>query len=265
MTTRRTSEASHSPISRGRSHPTETRENYDSTSSQFGFEPLERLSPSLVPSMTTEGFQTCAVPSSHEDSLEKAPPANKVWSESTKIEEVVCPLLIHSPVGYHRRMGRGRVDFDRGIARLASYARHHGHASPKATEIWLEWSVGLWVSALRTKFRSGKLTAAQIIAAEEIGVRFVPPYRDPKPKPPTRAERQERDFLDKLTWLEDYFRQYGHINVPQLDGTAKWPTAGRWIARLRSSYRRGTLPSAVIRKAEQMKISWNPGPGKRTW
>src|SRR5699024_12763211 len=63
-------------------------------------------------------------------------------------------------------------------------------------------SVGLWVSALRTKFRSGKLTAAQIIAAEEIGVRFVPPYRDPKPKPPTRAERQERDFLDKLTWLD---------------------------------------------------------------
>jgi hypothetical protein len=162
-------------------------------------------------------------------------------------------------------MGRGRVDFDRGIARLASYARHHGHANPKATEIWLEWSVGLWVSALRTKFRSGKLSAAQIIAAEEIGVRFVPPYRDPKPKPPTRAERQERDFLDKLTWLEDYFRQYGHINVPQLDGTAKWPTAGRWIARLRSSYRRGTLPSAVIRKAEQMKISWNPGTGKRTW
>src|SRR5699024_5945090 len=38
MATKRTSEASRSSMSRGRSHPTETRENYDSTSIQCGFE-----------------------------------------------------------------------------------------------------------------------------------------------------------------------------------------------------------------------------------
>ena len=162
-------------------------------------------------------------------------------------------------------MSRGRVDFDRGIARLASYARYHGHANPKAAEIWLGWRIGLWVSALRVKFRSGKLAADQITIAEEIGVRFFPPYRDPKPKPPTRAERRESSYLERLTWLEDYFRLYGHINVPQLEGTAEWPTAGRWIARLRSSYRNKALPQAVVRKAEQMGICWNPGPGKRSW
>jgi hypothetical protein len=74
METTRTSKASSSAYSRGKRHPTETPVISDSTSIQFGFESLERLSPSLVPSMTTEGFQTCAVLSSHEDSLEKAPP-----------------------------------------------------------------------------------------------------------------------------------------------------------------------------------------------
>lgn len=162
-------------------------------------------------------------------------------------------------------MGRGRVDFDRGIGRLASYARYQGHANPKVAEIWLGWRVGLWVSALRTKFRSGRLSDAQIAAAEEIGVRFSPPYRDPKPKPPTRTERKESNYLERLAWLEDYFRQYGHINVPQVGGTNEWPTAGRWIARLRSSYRHEQLPQTVVREAERMGICWNPGPGKCNW
>ena len=160
-------------------------------------------------------------------------------------------------------MGRGKVDFDRGLARLASYARYHGHASPKSNEIWLGWRIGLWVSALRLKYRSGKLSSSQIAEAEEVGVRFVPPYRGPKPKPPTRKERQEGNYLERLGWLEGYFNRHGHINIPQINGTPEWPAAGRWIARLRSSYRRKSLPKAVVREAERMGICWNPGPGKR--
>lgn len=160
-------------------------------------------------------------------------------------------------------MGRGRVDFDHGIARLASYARYHGHANPKADEVWLKWSVGLWVANLRVKFRSGKLTDPQIAAAQDIGVRFTPPYRDPKPKPPSRAERIERDYLRRLEWLEDYFRQNGHINVPQVEGIDGWSGAGRWIARLRGLYREGSLSQAVVRKAERMGICWAPGKGTK--
>ncbi|WP_413334523.1 helicase associated domain-containing protein [Brevibacterium sp. GP-SGM9] len=156
------------------------------------------------------------------------------------------------------------MDFERGITRLASYARYHGHANPKAAEIWLGWRIGLWVSNLRVKYRSGRLTDAQIAAAEEIGVRFTPPYRDPKTKPLTRAEKQEDNYLERLSWLKDYYLRYGHINVPQLEGTDDWPTAGRWITRLRGSYRRGTLPQAVVHEAEQMSIRWNPGPGRRS-
>src|SRR5699024_2368626 len=151
------------------------------------------------------------------------------------------------------------------MARLASYARYHGHASPRADEVWLKWSVGLWVSTLRKKFRSGKLTDSQIATAEDIGVRFTPPYRDPKLKPPSRAERRERDYLKQFGRLEDYFRQNGHINVQQTRGTNDWPGAGRWIARLRGLYRQGVLPQTIVREAERLNICWNPGPGKRGW
>lgn len=161
-------------------------------------------------------------------------------------------------------MGRGRVDFDRGIARLSSYARYHGHANPTVNEVWLKWSVGLWVSQLRVKYRSNRLTTEQIAEAEAIGVRFEPPYRDPKPKPPTRDERRERNYLTRLSWLEDFYREHGHINVPQLQGTVDWPGAGQWIASLRGRYRRETLPQSVVEAAETMNIAWNPGPGIRS-
>lgn len=162
-------------------------------------------------------------------------------------------------------MGRGRVDFDRGIARLSAYAREHGHANPKAHEEWLTWRVGLWVSSLRVKYRAGKLTDEQVAAAETIGVRFAPPYRDPKPKPPTRAERREVELLRQLGRLEGYFQKHGHINVPQLRGTSTWPGAGRWIARLRSNHRENKLPQSVVIKAESMNIVWDPGPGCRSY
>lgn len=162
-------------------------------------------------------------------------------------------------------MGRGRVDFERGLARLSAYARENGHANPKAHEVWLTWKVGLWVSNLREKYRKGRLTDEQVAAAEAIGVRFVPPYRDPKPKPPSRAERRESDLLLKFEWLEEYFQEHGHINVPQLQGISTWPGAGRWVARLRYQYRNGLLPQTVANKAESLKIDWAPGPGRRSY
>ena len=160
-------------------------------------------------------------------------------------------------------MGRGRVDFSRGINRLSSYARIFGHANPKAHEVWLGWTIGLWVSNLRSKYRRGKLTEEQIAEAESIGVRFQPPYRDRKPKPPTRAERRESDLLCRLSKLEPFYRKHDHINVKQLYGVDGWPGAGRWIAALRAKYWHDTLPESVVRKAEDLNIRWSMHGGSR--
>lgn len=146
---------------------------------------------------------------------------------------------------------------------MSSYARFHGHANPKADEEWLSWRVGLWVSALRTKFRAGKLTDENIAAAEAIGLRLSPPYRDPKPKPPTRAERVENRMLGRLTQLSGFYQEHKHINVRQVEGIDGWPGAGRWITRIRGLYRQGRLPQSVIVFAEEMNIDWAPGQGHR--
>lgn len=160
-------------------------------------------------------------------------------------------------------MGRGRVDFERGIARLSSYARFHGHASPKSDDDWLGWRAGLWVYSLRAKFRAGKLTDEQVAEAKAVGVRFEPPYRDTKPKPPTKAKRRESEMIQRLAQLDGFFAEHGHINVKQHDGVEGWPRAGAWITRLRTHYRQGSLSNTVVRAAEAMGIVWNPGPGRR--
>lgn len=160
-------------------------------------------------------------------------------------------------------MGRGRVNFERGIARLSSYARIHGHASPKNDEVWLGWRVGLWVYNLRAKFRSGKLTERQIAEAKAIGVRFAPPYRSAQPKPPNRMQRREEDMIQKLSLLGAYFSEHGHINVKQHDGVEGWPRAGAWLTRFRGYYRQDLLTEIVVRTAEAMNVDWNPGQGRR--
>lgn len=83
--------------------------------------------------------------------------------------------------------------------------------------------LGPWVASLRVKLRSNKLTDDQVATAEDIGVRFSPPYRGPKPKPPSRAKRKEGEYVERLKRLDDFYSQHGHINVPQLVDTEELP------------------------------------------
>lgn len=160
-------------------------------------------------------------------------------------------------------MGRGRVDFDRGLARLSSYVRAHGHGDIKSNEVWLDWKIGLWVSNLRKKYRDSKLTDQQVDALQIIGIRLSPPYQTPKPKPPSKTVRIELEMLRRLERLEEHYRKHKHINISQFNGVKHWAAAGRWIASLRCKYRSGALSPAVIRKAEELNIEWNPGRGNR--
>lgn len=148
------------------------------------------------------------------------------------------------------------VDFERGMARLASYARVYGHANPKNTEVWLDWRIGLWVRALREKQRAGKLSENREVEARNIGVRFEPPYRE-KPVQATGAQRREAKQLEQLEKLKPFYNRHRHINVKQVEGVDDWPTAGAWVARLRQAYRQRKLPMSVIEKAEAMGIAWN--------
>ena len=162
-------------------------------------------------------------------------------------------------------MGNRKVDFDTGIYRLGSYARKYGHANPKSHEIWLSWRIGLWVSHLRKKYRNEQLSPTQITIAKNTGVIFEPPYRPRKADKRPREDQRVDRLLNSLSRLDPFFIDHGHINVGQLSSLNSWPAAGRWIARLRSMYRQGTLPGEVQRKAEALNIDWNPGGGCRKY
>lgn len=77
----------------------------------------------------------------------------------------------------------------------------------------------------------------------------------------TRHEWKITAYLDQLRRLEVFYKQPGHINVPQLISTDEWPGAGRCFARIRSLRRAGALPQAIVDSAEKMSIIWIPGQG----
>lgn len=110
---------------------------------------------------------------------------------------------------------------------------------------------------MREKCRVGKFSDEQIAEAPAAGVGFGRPYRDPKPKLLSSAERREQDLLARLERSHPCFREHGHVNVRQVRGVAGWPVAGRWVASLRTRHCRGQLPDSVVEAAEAMGITWN--------
>lgn len=158
------------------------------------------------------------------------------------------------------------VSVDVGLQRLAGYAREHGHANPRTRTVWLGWAIGVWLREVRKKKRRGKLTLEQIDAAESLGVDWDPPKgRRPTSEVlrPSRKQSREARLHSSLDRLVPYWQTHGNIDVLQLTGTADWPQAGRFVCRLRTLRREGTLPDSVEKRATEMGIVWDPPIGRR--
>jgi hypothetical protein len=71
------------------------------------------------------------------------------------------------------------------------------------------------------------------------------------------GEAVDRDeALDRLERSE-FFKEKGHINVPQRQSWGDWH-AGHWVMRLRMVYREGKLSHRHIKRAEKLGIRWEP-------
>lgn len=157
------------------------------------------------------------------------------------------------------------VSTEAGLLRLAGYAREHGHANPPVRTVWLDWKIGIWVRELRKKKRLGLLTAAQVEQAERLGTDWDPPSGRQRTAPPrpTRQQQREARLHVSLDRLIPYWHEHGDINVLQVLGIAGWSQAGRFVCRLRTLRRQGTLPTTVEERATTMGIDWDPPPGRR--
>lgn len=166
---------------------------------------------------------------------------------------------------YNKKMRPGTVDMATGTARLKSYAREKGHANPKTKEVWLTWNIGLWVGAVRKRYRDGKLTEQEIEALITIGLKLNPPYRISKREKQKQQARERRvqRMMVKLHRLDAYHQIHGHINVKQTEILHHFPNAGRWITYLRTLRRHGTLPSEIETYANRHNIDWDPNLGRK--
>ena len=61
---------------------------------------------------------------------------------------------------------------------------------------------------------------------------------------------------------EEYYRDYGGLNIPILYRTRDGINLGSWIGRLRRDYKNGTLPREKIESMEAIGMIWSVGRGR---
>jgi len=114
------------------------------------------------------------------------------------------------------------------------------------------FSVSNWVATERGKFNKGKLKGWQIEKLESIGFEWI------VNRAPT-YERSVDDFLEKITLLESYKKEFGDCNVPQKFKNPKYAGLGKWINEQRYCYKakRNILTQERIDILEELGIVWD--------
>lgn len=114
------------------------------------------------------------------------------------------------------------------------------------------FSISNWVATERGKFNNDKLKDWQIEKLESIGFEWI------VNRFPT-FERSVDDFIDKITLLESYKKEFGDCNVPQKFKNSKYTGLGKWINEQRYCYKakRNILTKERIDILEEIGIIWD--------
>jgi hypothetical protein len=136
-----------------------------------------------------------------------------------------------------------RPTWEESYARLAAFHAQHGHVRVPLRS-GADGQLARWAIRQRSLAASGELSRRRRARLERIGFVFVP----------ARDSHWEEMFQALLA----YAREHGHSCVPFNYGR-HGDRLGRWVWRLRASYRRGRLPADRIQRLEAMGFRWQPG------
>lgn len=120
---------------------------------------------------------------------------------------------------------------------LVQYKEAHGHANVPSSHRPL----GQWLSCQRVAKANGTLPQRCIDLLENLGVTWKP---------------REETFHEYKQALEQFFKQYGHCNIPSTH-----PVLGRhgeWLNRQRCKKRRGEIAPEIAEYLETLGIAWDP-------
>ena len=71
-------------------------------------------------------------------------------------------------------------------------------------------------------------------------------------------DKNETKWYEGYSYAQEYFKQYGNLNVPQNFMIEDGYKLGNWISFQRSSYKKHTLSAEKIQLLENLNFVWNP-------
>lgn len=141
-----------------------------------------------------------------------------------------------------------QVSWQSGFEYAKAYYMENGDLNvPGQYECADGYKLGAWIANQRTKYKSGKLTEDQKNALEDIGIKW-----------DTLKDRWQTGYAH----AQQYYSEYGDLNVSQDYICADGYTLNNWIESQRKSYRSGKLSDERIRSLNEIGMVWNRNSSK---
>ena len=105
-----------------------------------------------------------------------------------------------------------------------------------------------WVTKQRKAFNKGSLSTARILKLEAIGFIW---------------DIKKARYDEGLSYLSEYFKEFGNSHVHDYYKTEDGFTLGRWVTKQRKDRRKGVLDEQKILLLDGLNFIWEPSIGNK--
>lgn len=136
-------------------------------------------------------------------------------------------------------------DWDRNLSLLQEFISSYGHARVPVEFIMGDFKIGAWISNLKSKYKSGKLSAEQIRLLEETHPTWTW----------TLLDQQWEEFYELL---EKYKAEHGNCNVGSKGQSKEQRALYEWVNTQRKRFKQNKLPEARRARLEAIGFAFEP-------
>jgi len=133
--------------------------------------------------------------------------------------------------------------WQRGLAAAKAFSLEHGHLRVPQKYIGSSgYELGKWLGRCRINYAKKRLSRDRIDALNALGMVW---------------DVRANDWFQGLALAQAYFRNHGHLFVPQKYVTPNGFKLGSWINRNRANFAKGLLDRDQIAKLDALNMSWH--------
>ena len=119
---------------------------------------------------------------------------------------------------------------------LEEYKKKYGHINISRRDEGYN-VLGDWIANNRYDYRNDKISSERIKKLELLNIIWEP---------------KETQWLEKYETLKQFYKKFGHFNVPIRD--KEWAGLGNWLGKNRKYYSQGKLASERVKKLEELGV-----------